>query len=96
MRMINVVFQIFIAGLTNKSCMGRWFHREQGYYTKESMSKEAFAHFFEAGMSNTDDKINYIKEIFPNAYNEYLKIAQDEVDSFSLEKLINKVTGDFN
>ncbi len=85
-----------IAGLSNKSCAGKWTHEEQGYYTKESISIEAFAHFFEAGMSNTDDKINYIKEVFPNAYKEYLKIAQDEIDSFSLDKILSTTTDFFN
>lgn len=75
-----------ICGLTNGNCVGGWSHN-LSYYTKDSIAIEAFAHFFEAGMSNQDTKLEYIKAIFPNAYNEYLKIAQDELD------LINSING---
>jgi len=81
-----------ISGLTGGQCVGGWAH-DQSYYTKESIAKEAFAHFFEAGMSSQETKLNYIKEIFPNAYNEYLRIAEDELNSLdSIDKILYKVS----
>lgn len=45
-------------------------------------------------MGNQDTKPGYIMVIFSNAYNEYLKIAQDKIDLLSNPFLIDKVTDD--
>ena len=67
-----------VNGLTDGKACGGWLH-EDSYYNKNSIAKEAFAHFFEAGMSADTTKLDYIKEIFPSAYQEYQKMIQDEL-----------------
>jgi hypothetical protein len=64
-----------IRGLSGTE-IGKWGH-EMDYYNKSSIANEAFAHFFEAGMSDTSVKLDYIKEVFPNAYEIYLKMVED-------------------
>ncbi len=68
-----------VKGLTNGKSVGYWEH-DSDYYTEDSIAKEAFAHFFEAGMSDTSIKLDYIKEVFPNAYEEYVKMIKEELD----------------
>jgi hypothetical protein len=64
-----------IRGLSGEE-IGKWGH-EMKYYNKGSIAKEAFANFFEAGMSDTSVKLDYIKEVFPNAYENYMKMIND-------------------
>jgi len=64
-----------IRGLSGAQ-VGKWGH-DMDYYTESSIAKEAFAHFFEAGMSDTSVKLDYIKEVFPNAYEKYLQMIND-------------------
>lgn len=68
-----------VKGLTNGQARGRWGH-DSDYYNDSSIAKEAFAHFFEAGMCSDSSKIDYIKELFPSAYNEYQKMVADELN----------------
>lgn len=49
-------------------------------YNEEMLSNEAFAHFFEAGMDYKEDKLNRIKEYFPNAYKVYQKMLEDAIN----------------
>ena len=67
-----------VNGLTNGKACGGWAH-DDDYYTEKSTSREAFAHFFEAGMSSDSTKLDYIKEIFPEAYEEYQRMLEDEL-----------------
>ncbi len=67
-----------VNGLTDGEACGRWSHSDD-YYNKSSIANEAFAHFFEAGMSTDSTKLDYIKEIFPSAYEEYQKMITDEL-----------------
>lgn len=69
-----------ICGLTG-TYMGSYWHNEKGYYTDTNISKEAFAHFFEAGISDNNTKIDYIREVFPNAYNTYLEMVKDALQA---------------
>lgn len=68
-----------VKGLTDGDASGKWGH-EDDYYNSKSISKEAFAHFFEAGMEIDSTELNYIKEIFPNAYEEYQKMIEEELE----------------
>ena len=69
-------------GLSNKECEGKWQHSADywNYGTENGipmmLNNEAFAHFFEASMSPDPTKLNYLKEVFPNAYNEYQNIVE--------------------
>ena len=65
-----------ICGFTDSKA-GTYGHSKKDYYTDKNISNEAFAHFFEAGMSESSVKIDYIKELFPNSYNTYLEMVND-------------------
>lgn len=67
-----------VNGLTDGNACGRWGHADN-YYSESSISKEAFAHFFEAGMACDSIKLEYIKEMFPSAYEEYQRMLRDEL-----------------
>jgi uncharacterized protein YukE len=64
-------------GLSNGKCCGRWAH-DSSYYSDDSIANESFAHFFEAGMEASPEKLNYIKEVFPSAYEEFIKMVKKE------------------
>lgn len=68
-----------VNGLTDGNAHGRWGHWDDGYYNSSSIPREAFAHFFEAGMASDPAKLEYIKEIFPTAYAEYQQMITDEL-----------------
>lgn len=67
-----------VLGLTDGEAGGKWGHSDD-YYNSRSISKEAFAHFFEAGMETDSKKLDYLKEVFPTAYEEYQKMLEDEL-----------------
>lgn len=67
-----------VKGITDGNVIGRWGH-DINYYSSSSIPKEAFAHFFEAGMRTDSTKLDYIKEIFPTAYEEFQKMLRDEL-----------------
>lgn len=67
-----------VNGLTDGQATGNWSHSDN-YYTEKKICREAFAHFFEAGMAAEPTKLDYIKEIFPSAYKEYQKMLEDEL-----------------
>ncbi len=67
-----------VNGLSEGKACGRWLH-DDDYYNERSICCEAFAHFFEAGMSDDPTKLNYIKELFPSAYEEYQRMIRDEL-----------------
>lgn len=69
-----------VNGLTEGRSCGRWGH-DDDYYDSKSIPREAFAHFFEAGMCSDPTKLNYIREIFPSAYREFQDMIEDELDS---------------
>ena len=72
-------------GLTGNECVGRWLHDDSYWSGKtehgvpDKVNNEAFAHFFEASMSTDSTKLDYIKEIFPNAYDEFKNIVRDNL-----------------
>ena len=72
-------------GLTDNECIGKWGHANSYWSGKkehgipDKVNNEAFAHFFEASMSTDPTKLNYIKEVFPNAYDEFKSIVNDNI-----------------
>jgi len=68
-----------INGLTGGEACGRWRHYLD-YYNSGSICREAFAHFFEAGMSHESTKLDYIREMFPSAYEEFQQMLIDELN----------------
>ena len=67
-----------ITGLSNWKIVGSWKHDED-YYTNSKIENEAFAHFFEAGMSYKPIKLQYIKEVFPNAYKKFEEMLRERL-----------------
>jgi len=47
----------------------------------EKICREAFAHFFEAGMDTNPAKLDYITTIFPTAYAKYEEIIRADLNS---------------
>lgn len=41
-----------------------------GYFPE----REAFAHMFEAIIRNDEQKIHYLSSIFPNAFDEFIRV----------------------
>lgn len=69
-----------VGGITNNACVGKHGHFQTGYWGKEGrLGAEAFAHFFEATIRNDTEKLSYIKGIFPNAYDEFLRMIEGEL-----------------
>ena len=65
-----------IGGLTGNECIGAWGHWDDRYWNNyKALEKEAFAEFFEASMGADAMKVQYIREVFPQAYEEFLKTA---------------------
>lgn len=55
--------------MSNNECVGGYLGRQPEYWEKSGrLGREAFAHFFEAiGRSNTE-KVEILKQVFPNAF----------------------------
>lgn len=65
-----------IGGLTGNECIGAWGHWDDRYWNNyKALEKEAFAEFFEASMGADALTVQYIREVFPRAYEEFLKRA---------------------
>lgn len=62
--------------LSNNQCVGGYRHRKEYWTSEQIIEKEAFAHFFSASTINSKIKLDAIKEVFPNAYKEFLRMAE--------------------
>lgn len=65
-----------LEGLSNGAISGGYGHMEENldyWEHKYSVCNEAFAHFFEASMGS-NERLKYIKLVFPNAYDQYQKM----------------------
>ena len=67
-----------LSGLSNGQIDVKWGHSDD-YYTEENIEREAFAHFFEAGMSYKPQELLYLLEVFPNAYKKFQEMLEDEL-----------------
>lgn len=65
-----------VGGITRNKCVGRYGHETNYWKQKYSLEKEAFAHFFEAYARNDDEKINILRQMFPTATDEFIKILE--------------------
>ena len=52
---------------------------DYSYYTKKHIEREAFGHFFEAGMDYNTKNLQEIKKYFPTAYEMYHKMLSDDI-----------------
>lgn len=72
----HVLSDLF-GGLSDGKCKGR-FHHSMEYWNKSgTLEKEAFAHFFSATVTGEDVKLKTIEEVFPQAYEEFIRIVRD-------------------
>lgn len=72
----HILSDLFDA-LSNGKCVGNHKHPKGYWKTKFVISSEAFAHFFSAATLNNEIKLAKVKQVFPNAYNEFLKLVGD-------------------
>lgn len=72
-----------LEGLTNGKISGGCGHMAQdaNYWEsdKYAVCNEAFAHFFEASMGASKNRLKYIKTIFPSAYEEYQNLIKSHI-----------------
>lgn len=61
--------------LSGGKCRGRYGHRIEYWKSDVIIGNEAFAHFFSASAINNNRKLESIQAVFPNAYEEFLKIV---------------------
>jgi len=68
------IFSDLFDALSEGKCKGRYGHKREYWKSDEIIGSEAFAHFFSASATGNIIKLESIKEIFPNAYEEFLKV----------------------
>lgn len=76
----NGISDLF-TGLSGGDIRGKWSHPDS-YYNSQSLSHEAFAHFFESGMRTDPAKLNYVKEVFPEAYEAFQQMLEDDLNEW--------------
>ena len=69
---LNSVSDI-IGGITNNKCYGKATHTDKYWKTKGMLGREAFAHFGSAAIRQNPEELEYIKQVFPNAYEHFKK-----------------------
>lgn len=69
---LNSVSDI-IGGITNNKCYGKTTHADDYWKVKGKLGKEAFAHFGSASIRQSVEELEYIKQVFPNAYEHFKK-----------------------
>ena len=69
---LNSVSDI-IGGITNNKCYGKATHTDKYWKTKGMLGREAFAHFGSAVIRQNPEELEYIKQVFPNAYEHFKK-----------------------
>lgn len=70
----HIISDLFDA-LSNGKCKGRFSHRKDYWKSDEIIASEAFAHFFSASTLDNKVKLGTIKQVFPNAYAEFMKLV---------------------
>ena len=65
-----------VGGITDNACVGKWGHFTEDYWVGNKLKREAFAHFFEATIRNDTQKLHHIEQVFPTAYDEFIKIIK--------------------
>ena len=68
-----------IGGITNNKCVGKGRHDDKYWKGKDVLTAEAFAHFGSASICQDIEELNYINDIFPNAYNYFKTIVKRSI-----------------
>ena len=71
-----IVSDLF-GGLTDNKCLGKYGHDVDYWKSEHALAHEAFAHFFSATATNEQVKVDILKQIFPTAYEEFIKILDE-------------------
>lgn len=69
----HVLSDLF-GGMTENKCVGKTHHKSEYWKNEYALEKEAFAHFFSASSLKYQDKLDVIQSVFPNAYDEFLRL----------------------
>ncbi len=72
----HILSDLFEA-LSGGKCKGNWKHPSDYWRSDKKIGSEAFAHFFSASVTGNNTKLESIQAIFPNAYEEFLKMVGD-------------------
>ena len=65
-------------GISENQCVGKYAHSIPGYWQRSGMlGMEAFAHFFEAMARSDIEKMNILKQSFPEAYKLFEKMMEE-------------------
>ncbi len=70
-------------GATNKKVEAGWGHERKGYWTENggiNLSKEAFAHMFQATINNCES-LEQIKKYFPESYKIFEEMIEDSIET---------------
>lgn len=73
---MHIISDLF-GGLTDNQCKGRSGHEIDYWKGEHALAHEAFAHFFGATATNYEIKLDVIKQTFPTAYEEFIKILNE-------------------
>lgn len=73
---IHIISDLF-GGLTENRCVGKFLHDVEYWKGEHALVHEAFAHFFGATITSNKAKIDVIKETFPTAYEEFIKLLDE-------------------
>lgn len=65
-----------IGGITDNKCVGKYKHPDKYWKRKGTLTAEAFAHFGSASIRKDMEELNYINDMFPNAYNYFKTIVK--------------------
>ena len=72
----HIMSDLFDA-LSGGKCKGYYRHSKSYWKSDAIIANEAFAHFFSASVLNNEVKLADIKQVFPNAYDEFLRLVSD-------------------
>lgn len=70
----HILSDLFDA-LSGGKCRGSWGHSPDYWKSDKKVGSEAFAHFFGVSVTGNQTKLEAIRAIFPNAYEEFLKMV---------------------
>lgn len=67
-----------LGAMSNNECVGEYAHWDLTYWKKPGrLGREAFAHFFEAAARNDTEKIEILKQTFPDSYKMFEKMLEE-------------------
>lgn len=66
-----------ISGITQNKCVGKYSHAAEYWEKPYRLEREAFAHFYEAYARNDIEKMEMLKQMFPEAVNVFFKLLED-------------------